>query len=542
MLDIEEDSLNGEEVIKHIIKMNVELFWFGGIGTYMKSETQTHIEVGDRANDAVRVDITDIQAKVIGEGANLGITQLGRIELDKEGKRLNTDAIDNSAGVNMSDYEVNIKIMLQQLLNAGKIKSQEERNKILEEATDEVSELVLANNRGQHRLLSMDKFRSQKGFKIFKNLIFNLKEKGLNTKSEVIPVGKELESLEHSGMAMPRPVLAVLQAYVKMEVYEKFLKSKLLNDEFFDEMFINYFPKSLIDKFGDDLHLHPLKKEIIATVLTNQMVNRSGSCFFFRTEQQSGKNFEQITLSYLIVSKALKVDELRDKILSSDNVKEELKYEALIRVEEVIQLIVQQMLKLSKIPSFKMIEEYSSLVLEVEKVFSLEGEELALSIAYWKGKGLDMETSKMIAIVGLLKTAPDVIYLHEEENLSVPVAVKLSRMINDIFHFDWLSLKLNIVETTTDWELSLQDILKQNLELYKSNLLRFLVESHEEEKLNFLSEDEILESVSKPFDIPLTAFFNTVETLKIDPLINLTTLSVSINRLNFLADTKSAKS
>jgi len=538
MLGVDKDVLNGEEVIQHVIKMKTELFWFGGIGTYIKSDSQNNVDVGDRANDGVRVNTSDIQALVVGEGANLGLTQLGRIELDKKGMRLNTDAVDNSAGVNMSDYEVNIKILLQLLLDNGKISTTDERNSILEKATDEVSELVLANNRGQHRLLSMDKIRSLRSFKVFKNLIGELEQKGLNTKSENIPVGKELEALEHSGAGMPRPILAVIQAYVKMGFYDYLLSSDVINDRFFDDMFIKYFPLSIREKFGEDLNLHPLKREIITTVLTNKVINQGGSCFLYRTEQQSGKNYQTIVQCYLIVCEIFGGDKLRGQILHAPDVSAESKYEAYLKVEETIQLIVQQMLKISGALSFDMISEYKNLLSDVEAVFEQDGEELALGVSYWKGKGYSMEIAKLIALINMLKSAPDLIYLNQEEKINVSGSMKISMAINDIFHFDWLNKKLNSIDTLTDWELSLQDILLQNLELYKSNLLRFLVDLHGQESLSEINEKEILSSVTKVFEIPLKNFFSTVDALKIDPLINLTTLSVSINRLNFLAGIK----
>ncbi|MDP7464483.1 MAG: NAD-glutamate dehydrogenase, partial [SAR324 cluster bacterium] len=157
LLGVDADSLTGDEVIRAILRMEVDLLWFGGIGTYVKSPLQSNLHVGDQANDNVRIDSTELRAKVVGEGANLGFTQLARIDYSNRGRLLNMDAIDNSAGVNMSDYEVNLKILLQQLRRSGKLDSDEERNALLHEATEEVAELVLANNRGQHRLLSMDR-------------------------------------------------------------------------------------------------------------------------------------------------------------------------------------------------------------------------------------------------------------------------------------------------------------------------------------------------------------------------------------------------
>ena len=171
MLGVTENVLNGEQLIRTILTMQIDLFWFGGIGTYIKAPSENNMRVGDQANDAIRIETSEFNATVIGEGANLGMTQLARIELNKRGMKLNTDAIDNSAGVNMSDYEVNIKILLQQFLQRNVLSSQSERNQLLKEATDEVSILVLANNRGQHRLISMDQIRSLQQFKLFRKLI-----------------------------------------------------------------------------------------------------------------------------------------------------------------------------------------------------------------------------------------------------------------------------------------------------------------------------------------------------------------------------------
>ena len=161
LFQLETDVISGEDLIKAILKANVDLLWFGGIGTYIKSGSESHIDVGDPANNSVRVNANEVQARVIGEGANLGITQRARIEYEATGGRLNTDAIDNSAGVNMSDYEVNIKILLSEFQQLKKVKSFDERNQILEDATNEVTELVLTNNRSQHNLISVDQIRSK---------------------------------------------------------------------------------------------------------------------------------------------------------------------------------------------------------------------------------------------------------------------------------------------------------------------------------------------------------------------------------------------
>jgi glutamate dehydrogenase len=219
-------------------------------------------------------------AQVIAEGANLGITQKARLELSKQGISLNTDAIDNSAGVNMSDYEVNIKILLNQLLNEGKIKDMDERNKILASATNQVSDLVLANNRGQHRMISMDKIRSSQRFRLFTETIDQLVEKGLNPTAENIPKKAELANVEKTKKGLARPLISALSAYVKMEVADAIVKSPLIKDPFYNQFFKSYFPALILEKFTQDIDKHPLKSEIISTVVTNKVVNQAGIHFF----------------------------------------------------------------------------------------------------------------------------------------------------------------------------------------------------------------------------------------------------------------------
>ncbi|MGB0809603.1 MAG: NAD-glutamate dehydrogenase domain-containing protein, partial [bacterium] len=203
MLRVEREVMTGEELVQAILRMPADLCWFGGIGTYVKASPQNHLQVGDQANDLVRINAEELQVRVIGEGANLGLTQSARISFHQQSGALNTDAIDNSAGVNMSDYEVNLKILLQLLLRERAVANAEERNQLLENATEEVAELVLANNRGQHRLISMDQLRSRDDFRAYRQLIQLLIERGMNARSEYIPDVRQLDQLEQSGEGLP---------------------------------------------------------------------------------------------------------------------------------------------------------------------------------------------------------------------------------------------------------------------------------------------------------------------------------------------------
>ncbi|MBF0278580.1 MAG: NAD-glutamate dehydrogenase [SAR324 cluster bacterium] len=533
LLDVEADILNGEEVIRAILRMKVELLWFGGIGTYLKSSSETDFQVGDTANDAVRISVPECRAQVIGEGANLGLTQLARIEFDRQGS-LNTDAIDNSAGVNMSDYEVNIKILLQQMLREKHLKSMKDRNSLLAEATDEVSELVLINNRGQHRLISMDVARSEENFRIFKHLIrFLITEKGLDDQSERIPTRGALEKMEENKESMPRPIMSILQAYVKMSIYNSLLQEgKTLDDPYLESTYENYFPKSIRSRFGKKIRRHPLKREIIGTALTNQIVNHAGCTFFYRMEQLTGKSIAEIMVAYLIFDESLGGANFRGKVFSEKNAPEPAKYKALIVFENILQLLIQSLLQLSShSPSFKMIGKYKSLLQTLKASFTQAGESLTL----WLERGFSKEMAHEISTIGELGIAPDVIYLHEQENIAVPAALHLTIQVNEVFSFQWISQKLQTIELETDWDQSHQDILLKTVSVHKASMIRLLLKHHDQKSLLGLSTEELIAPISTQFAVPLATYFQTLNQLQNGSPINLTTLSVCINRLNFLS-------
>lgn len=533
MLGVEKDMLNGEELIQAILRMKAELLWFGGIGTYIKSDQETHFQVGDQANDAIRISVSECQIEVIGEGANLGLTQPGRIEFSKKGV-LNTDAIDNSAGVNMSDYEVNIKILLQQMLQQKHLQSTKERNALLAEATDEVSELVLANNRGQHRLISMDMIRSEEQFRIFKYLIrYLITEKGLDDRSEHIPTRGMLEQMDEAQETMPRPILAVLQAYLKMWIYNSLLESEILNDPYLESIYGEYFPLTIRKRFGKKMTNHPLKREITGTLLTNRIVNQAGITFFFRLEQLTGKSIAEIATTYLIFDESLAGALYRESVLAAEQMRERDKYRALILLEDILRMLVQSYLKISnQSPSFKLIAQYKTLLKTLKS--SIATTKSPTVKTHWQEIGFSEQLAEEISVVEELQIAPDIIYLHEQEQVGVAAALQLTLQVNNTFKFQWLKEKLQSLDLETDWDQSHQDILLQTIELHKLNVIRLLLQHHDEKALVSINAEDLLTPVSQQFTVPLATYFQTLNQLQTGSPINLTTLSVCINRLNFL--------
>jgi len=277
LLEIETRRPSGEEVVRKILTARVDLLYNGGIGTYVKAAAEEHVEVGDRSNDRVRVDARDVRARVVGEGGNLGFTQRARLEYWAAGGRINTDAVDNSGGVDASDHEVNIKILLDMLSKKGLIEGRKERNRIFLEMTDDVSDLVLADNLGQARAISLDRLRSGRDYEAFVDLIDDMAGAGLlNRKDEFVPRRKNLLSSSDRKRGLPRPLLGVLLGYGKISASQLLLETDFPDTPAARPFLDGYFPALLRERFSDHFEAHVLRREIVATVAINYVVNRGG--------------------------------------------------------------------------------------------------------------------------------------------------------------------------------------------------------------------------------------------------------------------------
>ena len=297
-LGIEARRLAPNELMNAILKAPVDLLWNGGIGTYIKASTQSHPEVGDRANDGLRVNGKDLRCKVIGEGGNLGATQLGRIEAALGGVRLNTDAIDNAGGVHSSDREVNIKIPLNALMREGKL-TREVRDPLLASMTDDIADFVLRDSFVQSMAVSLLEATAVQRLDEHAELIRTLEREGLlNRAVEFLPDEETIKERQRQGRGLTRPELAVLLAYAKMSLYEATLKSDMPDDAFFVRDLLANFPKALVAQYAPELRNHRLKREIIATILSNAVANRMGVSFAHRLAEDHGHDRGDVLKAY----------------------------------------------------------------------------------------------------------------------------------------------------------------------------------------------------------------------------------------------------
>ncbi|GAB3187701.1 NAD-glutamate dehydrogenase [Nesterenkonia suensis] len=297
------------ELLHALLKAPVDLLYNGGIGTYVKAAHETHDEVGDRANNGIRVDGHELSVRVVGEGGNLGLTQAGRIEAAQHGVRLNTDAIDNSAGVDCSDHEVNIKILVDQLIASGHLQA-EERTELLREMTDDVAELVLQTNRDQNILLMTDRHRMGDWSPSFQRLMGWLEDSaGLDRELEVLPSDGQLEERRDASQPLTSPELAVLVAYAKIQLKGALVASDLPDDEWFTSLLEGYFPEQITSRFASELPRHPLHREIIANVLANDVINMGGATFVFRAMEETFASEAQVVRAFATVRELFRLDE-----------------------------------------------------------------------------------------------------------------------------------------------------------------------------------------------------------------------------------------
>ncbi len=427
VLGLGPQPLTPQMIMKAILKADVDLLWFGGIGTYIRASTETDADAGDRANDTIRITGKEVGAKVIGEGANLGVTHRGRIEYAFAGGRINTDAIDNSAGVNSSDLEVNIKIALGTLVRKEAM-TIAQRNDFLVEMTDEVAELCLRNNYLQPLALSLTERRGMDSFPDLVTFVQELDSRGvLDRAVEYLPDDLTLTERAVARQPFTRPELAVLLAYAKNTLYADLLASKVPDDRYLARELYRYFPPLLKEKYPETIETHRLRREVIATVLANAMINRGGPAFVHRMTTATSAGPAQVAFAYAAVRDAYGLADLNAQIDALDNkVKGETQ---LALYAEVQTLQVEQTLWFLRNVHFEdglsgIVERYRDGVSQVRAVLgTLLPKFVATSVAdqavAFVNGGTPRELARRIAELSALTLASDIVMVAERSNASI---------------------------------------------------------------------------------------------------------------------------
>jgi glutamate dehydrogenase len=407
---IAETSLAPEQLVRALLKAPVDLLWNGGIGTYVKSSLESHTDVGDKANDAVRINANELGAKVVGEGGNLGITQLARVEYALAGGAVNTDFIDNAGGVNCSDHEVNIKILLDEQVRNGDLTTKQ-RNQLLVQMTDEVAALVLQGSEKQALALSVAHSRAARGMDEFIRFIQSLALNGyLNRELEFIPDDEVLRSRRVDGQVFTRPELAVLSAYSKSRLKETLIASTLPDDPTIAASIQEAFPGLIEQRFGDSLQNHRLRREIVAMRVANDMINSGGITFAHRMRESTGADDDAIARGFFFASKVFRLDEFFSDVAALDfKVDAAIQHQLLDRASGLLRGATRWFLRGQRYekPLAEQIEAFSSSVEQVWENLSdfLEGDMEAfwqVSYDHYINAGVDEKLSSVIAGVPIL--------------------------------------------------------------------------------------------------------------------------------------------
>jgi len=422
-----------QQLMNALIKVPVDLLWLGGIGSFIKSSAEPNSEVGDRSNDAIRVNAAEVRARVIGEGANLGVTQRGRIEFARLGGRINTDAIDNSAGVNSSDMEVNIKIALGAAEQAGKL-NRAERNRLLADMTEEVAALVLRNNYLQPLSLSLAVARGTEENSYALMLMHDLEKRGLLDRSlEALPQDAEVMARDARGEMLTRPEFAVLFAYAKIALKHDLLESNVPDDDYLSRELKRYFPKRMADNYGGEIEQHRLRREIVATMLANSIINRGGPGFVARLESETGATPAQIAAAFAVARDSFDFTHYNQAVDRLDNkIQNALQTRLYLEVQSLLRRAVQWFLRNTELGSglneivsqfHKGIDELKGslrdyLPQSAAQALDKRAEEL-------KAAGLPHELAQAIASLGYLQRAPDIVQVANECRSSPALAAKV---------------------------------------------------------------------------------------------------------------------
>lgn len=466
LLDISVSVLKPYELIKAILCAKVDLIWNGGIGTYIKASTESNSDVGDKHNDLVRCDAIDIRAKVIGEGGNLGLTQCGRIEYSRYGGKINTDSVDNSAGVNCSDHEVNIKIALQEAFASQKI-TIAQRNKLLEEMESEVGELVLQDNWKQTQAITFSERIPTLTIEMFSNLLDEIENAGLlDRRTEYLPTPVELTKRASNRESMTRPELSVILAYSKIYYYNNIVENKILQEEYFTPYLINYFPEKMRKEFAKEILNHPLKKEIIATVITNRIINQLGGATLNNIAYNTDASVISIVLAYITVMDIFQLDKLWNDLEKLRNhLKIEVYLELFFELVKVLRRGITWLLKhqrnleniSSNISFYK--ESATRLITDLPSIFTEKWKHRYDKKTQHYAKNIDINLAKSIANLEVFISLFDIIYISKKTDWKDSSVASLYFNVGEAFYLDWLRKTCDRQNTGLYWHsLALQGI------------------------------------------------------------------------------------
>jgi glutamate dehydrogenase len=452
-------ALSPNDLMSAILKAPVDLLWNGGIGTYVKSSAETHADVGDRANNALRVNGADLRCKIVGEGGNLGMTQKGRIEAAQKGVLLNTDFIDNSAGVDTSDHEVNIKILLNDAVQRGEL-SFDARNTQLAAMTDEVGQLVLWDNYRQNQAITLMEHQSVHRLGSMAHFIRTLEAEGtLDRQVENLPSDAELTERKSRGLGLTRPELAVLLSYDKIRLFQQLLDSDVPEDPYLSRELVRYFPMPLHEKYAEHMQRHRLKREIIATAVTNSTINRMGATFMMRMQEDTGQRPAAIAKAYTAAREILDARELWAQIEALDSqVAEDTQIDAIKQIWSLLRHMTRWLLNRpgGSLDIAANVERYqagvSALRQALPNVLTSTGKgDFSCSQEKWEGLGLPAELGLRLARMPELRAALDMVEVAQQSGQPIEKVAAVFYELGEALDLEWLRNQIEALPVEGHW-------------------------------------------------------------------------------------------
>jgi len=535
MLDLQVNHLTPAELMRAILKARADLLWFGGIGTYIKSSAESNLEAGDRANDALRIDGKDVRARVIGEGANLGVTQRGRIEAALAGVRLNTDALDNSAGVDCSDHEVNIKIALRDAVHSGAL-SMEDRDRLLEAMTDDVAALVLRDNYQQSQAISVAEAQAPAMLGNHARMMRNMEAAGrLDRAVEFLPDRETLVQRRAATRGLTRPELCVLLAYAKIALSEDLQASDLPDDPLLEPELLIYFPKPLVERFPDGVRGHRLRREIIATKVVNSMINRVGIAFVDDMHERTGCSSPDITRAYAVVRDVFRLRDLWGEIEALDaQLVAASQIDMLIVAQRLIEATTLWLLRNMRPPLDaqaaqarfapgieRLASGLSALLPEADRT-ALEARARALG-----GERIPAPLAQRVAALEYLGVAFELVQLSERAQVGVEEAAQVFFAAGDRFGLSWLRAATARLPRDTPWQAASAQALAEDIQTQQSELAASLLASGQRAA-------ELAESWAEPRKMAIARLDRLFADLRAQPNIDLAMLTVASRELRGL--------
>ncbi len=540
LLDLDETSVQPDELIRAILRMRVDLLWNGGIGTYVKASSEGHSDVGDRSNDALRVNADELRCKVIGEGGNLGLTQRARVEFSRRGGRVNTDFIDNSGGVDSSDREVNIKILLSDVVKQKNM-SRDKRNELLASMTDDVANLVLRNNYLQTQAISMSEMLSADRLDEHARVIANMERSRLLDRDlEFLPDEAEIEDRRNRKQGLTRPELAVVLSYAKIDLYNGLIESDTSLVEFLQIDPQRYFPDVLRRRYMDLIPGHRLSREILATLIANDIVNRMGPAFVKRTQGDTGANTLTIAHAYEIARIICRARPLLKDIEALDHV-------VSARAQMLMMFEISRTLRHACYWLIERHGEALDIVRIVErlkdgmaKIYTRSNSYVSAATRtrieaaeeHWMSMGVPQKIANRVAHLLLTRAALDIVDLAEDRKRDVIESARLYSSFNDALGLHWLHNSAEDLKVSGRWQAMARSNLREEFYRIRRDLGNKMLT-----RRGTRDSREVAQRWIDQREHEVQRFKQMIEEMKLRDKIDFATLSVAAQELRHLIST-----